>query len=122
MDSFKKEVVERFGNTKAFQEYEERTANYTKADFSNATEGLDLVLGKFAKCKTEGDTPDSDKAQAIVKELQDFITINFYTCTDEVLKGLAVMYTTDERFKKNIDKHGEGTAEFISNAIEIYCH
>jgi hypothetical protein len=30
------------------------------------------------------------------------------------------MYVADERFCKNIDKHGEGTAEFVSEAIEKY--
>ena len=31
------------------------------------------------------------------------------------------MNVADERFKKNIDKYGEGTAEFVSAAIEVYC-
>ena len=30
------------------------------------------------------------------------------------------MYVADERFKKNIDKYGDGTSEFVSNAIEKY--
>jgi hypothetical protein len=36
------------------------------------------------------------------------------------LAGLGKMYACDERFKKNIDKYGEGTAEFVAEAIEIY--
>ncbi|MBQ2899840.1 MAG: TipAS antibiotic-recognition domain-containing protein, partial [Oscillospiraceae bacterium] len=56
------------------------------------------------------------------KELQDFITGNYYTCTDEILSGLGKMYVGDERFKNNIDKAGgTGTAEFAAKAIEIYC-
>ena len=35
--------------------------------------------------------------------------------------GLGKMYITDERFKKNIDKYGEGTAEFVAEAIALYC-
>ena len=31
------------------------------------------------------------------------------------------MYVFDERFKNNIDKNGDGTAEFVCEAIEIYC-
>jgi hypothetical protein len=31
------------------------------------------------------------------------------------------MYVADERFKNNIDSHGEGTAEFVSESIKIYC-
>ena len=30
------------------------------------------------------------------------------------------MYVDDERFKKNIDKYGEGTSEFASEGIRIY--
>ena len=29
------------------------------------------------------------------------------------------MYVADVRFKNNIDKHGDGTAEFIREAIQI---
>ena len=48
------------------------------------------------------------------------ITANYYTCTDEILAGLGKMYVADERFKKNIDKYGEGTAEFAAEGIRIY--
>ena len=48
------------------------------------------------------------------------ITANYYTCTDEILAGLGEMYVVDERFKKNIDKYGEGTAEFAAEGIRIY--
>ena len=30
------------------------------------------------------------------------------------------MYVADERFKKNIDKYGEGTAEFAAETIAVY--
>ena len=40
---------------------------------------------------------------------------------DHGLADLAKTYVADERFKKNIDKYGEGTAEFASMAIEAYC-
>lgn len=57
----------------------------------------------------------------MVETLQDFITANYYHCTNDILAGLGQMYTNDTRFKKNIDKAGgEGTAEFVSQAIRIY--
>ena len=43
------------------------------------------------------------------------------TCTNEILAGLGKMYVADERFKKNINKYGEGTAEFAAGAIAMYC-
>ena len=55
----------------------------------------------------------------LVAKLQAHITVNYYTCTDEILAGLGKMYVADERFKKNIDKYGEGTAEFAAGAITV---
>ena len=57
---------------------------------------------------------------ALVAKLQIHITANYYTCTDEILAGLGQMYVVDERFKKNIDKYGEGTTEFVTEGIRIY--
>ena len=31
------------------------------------------------------------------------------------------MYVADERFTKNINKYGEGLAQFMSDAMNIYC-
>ena len=68
-----------------------------------------------------GNTANSNEAQILVKELQNYITENYYTCTSEILAGLGQMYVADERFKINIDKNSNGTTEFVSKAIEIYC-
>ena len=79
------------------------------------------IFAKFAECKKNGNTADSNETQTLVKELQAYITENYYTCTNEILAGLGQMYVADERFKTNIDKHAVGTAEFISEAIKIFC-
>ena len=57
----------------------------------------------------------------LVKKLQDFITKNYYLCTNDILLGLGQMYVVDERFASNIDKNGEGTALFVFEAIKFYC-
>ena len=79
-------------------------------------------MGEFAVCMKNGKTPDSTEAQSLVKSLQDYISENYYPCSNQILAGLGQMYVADERFQNNIDKHGEGTATFIRAAIEGYCH
>ena len=115
------EVRARYGNTDAYREHEEKTKNYTKEKWAEANDGLMAIFAEFAVCKNSGASADSNEAQALVSKLQAHITANYYTCTDEILAGLGKMYVADERFKKNIDKYGEGTAEFASMAIEAYC-
>ena len=119
--SYDIEVKQRFGETDAFKEHAEKTANYTADKWQEVNDGLNAVFTQFAECNKNGHTADSDEAQALVIELQNYITENYYTCTNEILAGLGQMYVCDERFKNNIDKSGEGTGEFVAETIRIYC-
>lgn len=121
MSNYDLEVKQRFGETEAYKEHKEKTADYTSDKWQEVNDGLDTVLAKFAECMNKGHTADSNEAQTLVKELQTYITVNYYTCTNEILAGLGQMYVADQRFKNNIDKHADGTAEFISQAIRVYC-
>ena len=109
-----------WGNTAAYREHEQKTKNYTKEKWAEANDGLMAIFAEFAACKVSGASADSNEVQALVAKLQAHITANYYTCTDEILAGLGKMYVADERFKKNIDKSGEGTAEFAAEGIEFY--
>ena len=120
MKSYEAEARDRYGNTAAYREHEQKTKNYTKEKWAEANDGLMAIFAEFAACKNNGVSDDSVEAQALVAKLQAHITANYYTCTDEILAGLGKMYVADERFKKNIDKYGEGTAAFAADGIRIY--
>ena len=121
MSDYKSEAHSRWGDTAAYREHEQKTKNYTKERWAEANDGLMEIFAEFAACKASGAEAASKAAQTLVAKLQAHITANYYTCTDEILAGLGKMYVADERFKKNIDKYGEGTAEFAAEAIEAYC-
>ena len=121
MSNYETEARSRWGNTDAYREHERKTKDYTKEKWAEANDGLMAIFAEFAACKGSGALADSSEAQALVAKLQAHITANYYTCTDEILAGLGKMYVTDERFKKNINKYGEGTAEFAAGAIAMYC-
>ena len=103
-----------------YREHSAKTKHYTKEKWAAANDGLMAIFAEFAARKNSGVSADSYEVQALVAKLQAHITAKYYTCTDEILAGLGKMYVSDERFKKNIDKCGEGTAEFISQAITEY--
>ena len=119
MSNYETESRSRWGDTDAYREHEQKTKNYTKEKWAEANDGLMAIFAEFAACKASGASADSTEVQELVAKLQAHITANYYTCTDEILAGLGKMYVADERFKKNIDKHGDGTAEFVSEAIAI---
>ena len=120
-ETYKAEAQTRWGKTDAYLEHTEKTKAYGKDKWSGLAAEMDAIFGAFAVCMKDGAEPGGEEAQSLVKKLQSHITENYYTCTKEILSGLGQMYVADERFKNNIDKHADGTAEFISTAIEFYC-
>ena len=116
MEQYKEEVKAKWGETEAYHEY----ARKRDCDYGEIANRLMLL---FAEIGTLRDLPPCDgKVQEKIRVLQRFITKNYYNCTNEILSGLGQMYVCDERFKKNIDKAGgEGTAEFVFEAIQKYC-
>ena len=118
---YKAETLEKWGKTDAYREYDEKTKEYSRDKWQNVNDGLNTIFMEFALCMKNGLSPNDAEVQHLVKKLQDHITANFYACTKQILAGLGQMYVGDERFMKNIDKHGEGTAAFMAAAIEVFC-
>lgn len=116
---YAEEVKKRWGNTDAYKEYEKKTGSYDKNSWNTINEEMAEILKEFADNRDKD--VNSDIVQSLVEKWRGYITLNFYNCTKEILSCLGLMYTGDERFKENIDKYGEGTAEFMAKAIEIYC-
>lgn len=119
IDQYAAEIKERWGTTKAYEEYQLKMSKST----SNSKETAEQFMSLFADLgRLKQSSPEDKQVQHIVKQIQDFITEHYYTCTDEILKGLGQMYTCDERMRQNIDNAGgNGTAEFARQAIDAYC-
>ena len=120
-ERYKAETQERWGNTDAYKEHAQKTKNYGKEKWSNLIADMNTIFSEFALCMEKGEDPDTEETQKLVEKLQRHITENYYACTKEILSGLGQMYVADERFKNNIDKHGDGTAAYVSEAIAYYC-
>ena len=119
-NKYKDEAKKNWGNSNAYKESERKTSNYNREKWAKVNEESNEIMKEFAKNKNL--PVNSKEVQELVERWQNYITNNFYTCTKEILKGLGEMYIADERFKNNINKHGEGTAEFMTKSIEFYCN
>lgn len=114
IDKYADEAKRKWENTAAYKEFAEK-----HSDSDDKTEEFMQIFAEIGKIKHL--EPDSQTVQSMIKKLQNFITENYYTCTDDILKGLGQMYIADERFKNNIDSAGgNGTAEFTAQAINTY--
>lgn len=116
---YAKEVKERWGTSKAYEESEKKTSSYNKEKWGDINQETSEIFKGFAELRNSDS--GSEEVQELVRRWQKYITDNFYTCTNEILSGLGLMYVEDERFKENLDKNGEGTAKLMAEAIKIYC-
>ena len=116
---YTQEIRERWGNSKAYAQSEKRHGGYGKADYAAMQAEMNALFAQFAAVRVMD--PAHEQVQALVISWKAHITKWHYDCTDEILEGLGQMYASDERFKKNIDKAGEGTANCMSAAIAAYC-
>ena len=120
IDEFTKKAKESWGETKEFKEFEQKTANYTQDKKKALNIEMMNLFVEFGKMLDRN--PDELIVQEQVKKLQDFITDSYYKCTKQILSSLGQMYVENNEMKSNIDNAGgEGTAEFVSSAIAIYC-
>ena len=117
-NEYAQEVIKRWGKTKAYAQSEEKHAAYGEVQYASMQEEMDALMAQFAAVR--GVEPADARVQALVERWKACITKWHYDCTDEILDGLGKMYVCDERFTANIDKHGEGTAQCMSDAIAAY--
>ena len=118
--AFENEAKEKWGNTNQYKECEEKNKNRSKQEFESINAGLMNIFSELGALKHL--SVEDENVQIKINELKEFISENYYNCSNEIFYSLGQMYINDERFKNNIDKAGgDGTAEFVSQAISVYC-
>ena len=119
IDEYAAEARASYGKTAAYQEYEQRFLNRTAADQNAVSQVFMALLARFGAHL--GESPETPEVQTLVRQLQEFVTENFYTCTNEILASYANLYEGDGRFTRNIDEAGgEGTAALAAAAIRHF--
>ena len=72
-EKHKVEAKEKWGNTDAYKQHEEKTRDYSKQKWNNLAEGMDQIMTEFALCMRNGAATDSVETQNLVKMLQNYI-------------------------------------------------
>lgn len=120
LDEYAKQAKEKWGQTEAYQEFEEKQKQWKKGDREEINHNLMKLFEEFGQMITL--QPQEEKVQAQVKKLQEYITEHFYTCTPAILSGLGKMYAGGGSMTENIDAAGgKGTGAFVNEAIQVYC-
>ena len=119
IDQYSTQAKVLYGKTDAYKEYEEKSKGRTdrqEKDLGAQVMDFFVRLGELRPCQ-----PDCQEARAWAKELQDFFTAHYYTCTPQILGSLADSYAGGGSMTENIDKAGgAGTGAFAKEVIDAY--
>ena len=120
IDDYAREAKASWGQTKEWKEYEQKSRGRTREDNNAIARGMMDIFAEFGAIRDRD--PASPQAQALVNKLQNYITENFYTCSDAILLNLSRMYDGGGSMTENIDKvGGPGTGDFAAKAIAVHC-
>ena len=123
-NGFKKEDLNKYEN-QAVEKYGKDTIEESKKRQSGreeiVTEEFNEVFRSMAKFKDENVDVAEKEVQSKVEDLYNNMNEYAFDCSIEVFSYIGKGYVHNPEFKKNIDKFGEGVAEYTSKAIEKYC-
>ena len=120
LDAYAAEAKQRWGHTDAWRESQEKTRGKSPDQLASEADGLMDLFRRLGQYRT-GD-PAAPEVQALIGELQRYISDHYYSCTRQILFGLGQMYAAPGEMNENIDRAGgEGTGDFARRAIESYC-
>lgn len=123
-NGFKKEDLNKYEN-QAVEKYGKDTIEESKKRQSGreeiVTEEFNEVFRSMAKFKDENVDLAEKEVQSKVEDLYNNMNEYAFDCSIEVFSYIGKGYVHNPEFKKNIDKFGEGVAEYTSKAIEKYC-
>lgn len=119
IDEYARQAKASWGQTPEYKEFEHKSAGRTPEENQKLSVELMGILAAFGGMQDLA--PSDERVQAQVRQLQEFITEHFYTCSDEILSALGHMYAGGGSMTEGIDNAGgEGTAVFASDAIDAY--
>lgn len=117
---YEDEVKERWGETPAYRQSNERMKRYTPADMERLkAEGAEVQV-RYLALMDAGIPADSPQAAEVAESHRAHFHKWFYDCSPEMLKGVSNLWVNDPRFTKNIDKVREGLAAYQYAAVQAW--
>jgi MerR family transcriptional regulator, thiopeptide resistance regulator len=115
-EEYATEAEERWGDTDAWKQSQQRVSKFTKQDWLDIKAEGDALLADLAQAKREGVQPGSEEANALAGRHRASIE-RFYECGDEMHRCLVEMYLADERFTRYYDDVEPGLTQFVHDIV-----
>ncbi len=114
---YEDEARERWGDTDAYRQSQERTTRYGKEDWKAMKVEADGIVDRFIAVKRAGEPADSEPAMGTAEAHRQHIAHWFYDCPPQMHAGLGEMYVQDPRFTAYWDDREPGLASYVRDAF-----
>ena len=115
------EAEERWSDTDAWKQSQQRVSKFTKQDWLCIKAEGDALLAALAQGKRGGVEPGSAQADELAARHRASIE-RFYDCGGEMHRNLVEMYLADERFTRYYDDVEPGLAQFVHDIVVASIH
>ncbi|WP_374999559.1 MerR family transcriptional regulator [Aeromicrobium sp. CTD01-1L150] len=115
--AYQAEAEERWGDTPAWEQSQERVAHYTKQDWIEVKAETDALVADAVAAFEAGVQPGSDRADAVAERHRANLN-RFYDADHSLQRQVAALFTEDERFAAEYDRHAPGLARWLREVIE----
>ncbi|MFD7979191.1 MerR family transcriptional regulator [Streptomyces sp. NPDC059071] len=115
---YEAEVTERWGR-EAYEKGDRWWRSLSDAEKKAFQEQQAGIARDYGAAAARGLAPDSDEVQAITRRHFEWLSITTPP-GKEYFVGLGRMYVDDPRFTRNYDRHGDGTAVLVRDAMAVF--
>ena len=116
-DEYAAEAQERWGESDAWKQSQQRTSRYSKEDWQQVKAEMEAVGAAFVRAKRSGLPADSPEAMDAAEAHRRHIHDRFYALDHEFHRNLGDMYVADPRFTTTYDDQERGLAAYVRDAI-----
>jgi DNA-binding transcriptional MerR regulator len=116
-DEYAAEAEQRWGDTDAWKQSQQRTSQYSKEDWVAIKAEMDAVNQGLVEAKRAGLPPDSPQAMDAAEAHRRHIRDRFYELSHEFHRNLGDMYVGDPRFANTYEDLEPGLAQYVRDAI-----
>lgn len=117
-EDYEAEAEQRWGDTDAWTQSQQRTAGYSKEDWVKIKAETEGVEQAMVALLAAGSPADGVAAMDLAEQLRQQIVRSFYDCPPQMHAGLGRMYVEDERFAGYYERQAVGLAQFVSTAVQ----
>ncbi|MDD7939282.1 MerR family transcriptional regulator [Actinomycetospora lutea] len=116
-EEYQQEARERRGDTEAWRQSQQRTAQYTKADWEAIKAEMDDVNARFVAALQAGEPADGERAMDVAEAHRQHMARWFFDCSPEFHACISEMYVNDERFARTYEEQATGLAQYVHDAV-----